>query len=131
MLNIWYCITKTITSLDWINCSENKSGNCKSDLHLAICFSFDYIKLICKVHKTAGQTADIYILDRAECVRQSNEVVIKLLLLSVLSTLRRLGRWLADDSKGKPPHWLLGVNSYCSELSASTSLMSYGDGRQT
>jgi hypothetical protein len=26
---------------------------------------------------------------------------------------------LADDFKGKPPHWLLGVNSYWSELSAS------------
>jgi hypothetical protein len=38
---------------------------------------------------------------------------------------------LADDFKGKPPHSLLGVNSYWSELSASTTLMSYEDGSQT
>ena len=45
------------------------------------------------------------------------------------NSLRRLGLWLADDFIGKPPHWLLGVNSYWSEL--STSLMSYGYCRQT
>ena len=75
------------------------------------------------------------LLVRAECVRQSNDVDIILgiisLLSSGLSALSRLGLWLADDLKGKPPHWQLGVNSYWSELSASTSLMSYGDGRQT
>ena len=73
-------------------------------------------------------------LVREECVRQRNKVAIILGIiyltppLSGLSALSRLGLWLADDFKGKPPHWLLGVNSYWSELSASTSLMSYGDG---
>ena len=64
-------------------------------------------------------------------MRQRNEVAIKLgliSLISLLSALSRLGLRLADDFKGVPPHWLLGVNS---ELSASTSLMGYGDGRQT
>ena len=50
---------------------------------------------------------------------------------SGLFVLSRLGPWLADDFKGKTPHWLLEVTSYWSELSASSSLMSYEDGKQT
>ena len=80
-----------------------------------------------------------HLLVRAECVRQHNEVAIILGIISLSSSSLFFffwafcseQTWLADDFKGKPPHWLLGVNSYCSELSASTSLMSYGDGRQT
>ena len=93
-----------------------------------------------KKNPTIVAYINIVILVRAECVRQRNEVAIKLdiifsssssLSLSVLSDLSRLGLWLAADFKGKPPHWLLGVNSCWSELNAGTSLMSYGGGRQT
>ena len=81
---------------------------------------------------------NLALLVRAECMRQCNKVAIKLVIISLslfslswLSALSRLGLWLADDFKGKPPHWLLGVNSYWSELNVSTSVMSYGNGRQT
>jgi hypothetical protein len=33
-----------------------------------------------------------------------------------LSALSRLGLCLADDFKGKPPHWLLGINSVWVEI---------------
>jgi hypothetical protein len=56
-------------------------------------------------------------------------------LSSGFSALSRIGLLLADDFKGMPPHWLLVLTQcagkYWSELTASTSLMSYGDARQT
>jgi hypothetical protein len=56
-----------------------------------------------------------------------------LLLSSGLSALGILGVRLVDDFKGKPSHWLLGVNSVWGELVwAKCKLvpMSYGDARQ-
>ena len=58
------------------------------------------------------------ILVRAECMRQRNVVAIILGIISPppplssgLTAISRLGLWLADDFKGKPPHWLPGVKS--------------------
>ena len=62
---------------------------------------------------------------RAECVRQRNEVAIKLGIISLSSSLflgflpraDLVSDW-ADDFIGKYPHWLLGVYSVWGVLQA-------------